>query len=515
MRTLYCNGDIITMENNRCEAVLISEGKIEETGSFSELQELADEVYDLEHHTLIPSFIDAHSHLTAVAQASMMAVLEGAENLEEIRQRIENFKRSKDTGSGWLIGYGYDQNELAEHRHPDRMFLDSISSEIPILLTHISGHIACMNSAGLKYFGISENSQPPAGGSYGRYDDGRLNGVLEEAAFIEISEKLPKPDIKMLMKSMSDAQDTYLSRGITTVQDGLTKRGDWQLLNTMAKAGALRTDVVSYIAAECGELAVDTICGQYKKGLRIGGRKLILDGSPQGRTAWLSEPYEGGGYGAHTYSDDEVIRFMSEAERDKCQILIHANGDAACEQMIRCAREANVSPLSRPVMIHAQLLRHEQLLRLKNLGIIPSFFVDHVFYWGDVHIKNLGQKRASGISPAGSAERDGLLFTFHQDSPVIQPDMLHTIWCAAARRTKSGKTLGRNEAVSVYQALKAVTANAAFQYFEEDKKGSIAPGKNADLVVLDKNPLKVPIDEIPNIKVLETIRCGKSVYKSN
>lgn len=168
----------------------------------------------------------------------------------------------------------------------------------------------------------------------------------------------------------------------------------------------------------------------------------------------------------------------------------------------------------RTVIIHAQFLQKNQIKRAAELGIIASFFVAHVWYWGDTHIKNLGFERASRMSPAASALSNGLLFTFHQDAPVIQPNMLETIWSAVCRRTKSGVDL-KEEKISVLEALKAVTVNGAFQYFEEDKKGTISPGKKADFVILDRNPLEVPLEELRKIVVLQTIKDGKCIFRRN
>ena len=164
-------------------------------------------------------------------------------------------------------------------------------------------------------------------------------------------------------------------------------------------------------------------------------------------------------------------------------------------------------------MIHGQLLGRDQIPRLKPLGMIPSFFAAHVFHWGDVHIQNLGLERAGRISPLKSALEAGLLFTLHQDSPVIPPDMLETVWCASVRKTRGGILLGAEERIPVYEALKAVTCNGACQYFEENRKGTIAPGKLADFVILDGNPLDTEPEALRGIQVLETIKEGKSVYR--
>ena len=164
-------------------------------------------------------------------------------------------------------------------------------------------------------------------------------------------------------------------------------------------------------------------------------------------------------------------------------------------------------------MVHAQLVQKEQLERMKKLSMMPSFFVAHTYYWGDIHIENFGMERAKNISPAGSAQKMGIPYTFHQDSPVLMPDVFRTIWCAVRRTTRNGVELNQEESVSAYEALKAMTVNAAYQYFEENEKGSIEEGKLADLIVVDKDPLSVSTDELKDILVLETFKEGVSVFR--
>ena len=252
----------------------------------------------------------------------------------------------------------------------------------------------------------------------------------------------------------------------------------------------------------------------YKNNFKIGGVKIFLDGSPQSRTAWMRTPYINDekyfGYG--TMNDEEVIKDVLVAFEERLQILAHCNGDKAAEQYINAVKSTNkkINEI-RPVLIHGQLLGTDQLKDVKENGIIPSFFIAHIYHWGDIHIKNFGFERASKISPAGSAVQNEMKFTFHQDAPVIEPNMFETIWCAVNRKTKNGEILGEEEKITVLEAIKAVTINAAYQYFEEDYKGSIKEGKLADLIIVDKNPLKVEKDDIRNIKVLETIKSGKTI----
>ena len=288
----------------------------------------------------------------------------------------------------------------------------------------------------------------------------------------------------------------------------------------MDQTGKLRADVVCYHSLEdLPSLSAEnpTYDRRYGNHLKLGGYKVFLDGSPQGKTAWLSQPYEGEGEyrGYPVHRDQQVFSFMKKALEDNRQILVHCNGDAASAQMIRCYRRAleqTGCPGVRPVMVHAQMVRRDQLREMASLSIMASFFVNHVFYWGDLHLQNLGD-RGRQISPLASAAQAGVCFTLHQDSPVLPPNMWESIWCATMRVTRSGQNLEPRERIPVYEALKAATINGACQYFEEGEKGSLRPGKRADMIIVDWNPLEHSIDDLKRVSVLETIKDGIPIYQ--
>ena len=200
------------------------------------------------------------------------------------------------------------------------------------------------------------------------------------------------------------------------------------------------------------------------------------------------------------------------------QALVHCNGDAAGDQFLRCFEEMyalsdnpNKENL-RFTMIHCQTARKDQLEKMAQYKMVPSIFVAHVNYWGDVHLKNLGSVRGNYISPVKDALEAGLVYNFHTDTPVTKPDMLHSVWSAVNRISRKGVLVGADQRIGVYDALKGVTINAAYEYFEENEKGSIKAGKRADLVILSANPLKVDPMAIRDIKVLETVKDGETVY---
>ena len=539
-KTLYYNGTIITMsgsEPETAEAVLTENDKILAVGSLEAVRAAAESgkhpdtpiLKDLKGAVMLPAFIDSHSHITAVARVLSFAMLQEAESFDGIIGILNRFKEERKLESGdWIIGTGYDHNNLKEGRHPDRFILDAAFSENPVMVTHTSGHMGVANSLALEKMGITADTKNPAGGRIGRVggkNAGEPDGYLEETAFTGASSVIPEPGTEQLGRQLQAAEQLYLKHGITTIQDGRTGKEEWKLLKYAAEQELLHADVVAYAALnDAHELTKENpaYTGSYCNHLRIGGYKIFLDGSPQGRTAWVSRPYEGepeGYCGYPVFKDKEVQSYFETAFREGRQLLVHCNGDAAAQQMVEACRMAadttGQDPAkTRPVMIHAQLVRPDQLKEMERLSITASFFTAHTWYWGDVHLKNFGEARAFKISPARTAIDDGVNVTFHQDSPVIQPDMLETVWCAVNRISSGGHPMGLMERVTPYEALKAVTSNAAYQCGEENEKGTIEPGKTADFVILSASPLTVLPAEIKKIRVLETIKSGKVLYKS-
>lgn len=532
MDKIFHNGNIITMEGDRetdgPEAVLVRNGKIASVGPLSQVCKDAEgsvEMVDLKGRCLMPGFIDGHGHITMNGQMSLCADLRDCTSFDEIVDVLNEYKdNSYKKRSGVLMGFGYDHNFLAEGAQPDKRVLDRVSTEIPIMILHASGHLCCVNSAMLELAGLEADAPDPEGGTYGRLDDGKeLSGYAEEGgmiAFQKILRDKLKPDILGMFANM---QKTYLEHGVTTIQDGATDKSAFGMLKLMNALHLLKSDVVVYpVMGEEGTEIMHKYgdrYSDYRNRLKIGGYKMILDGSPQGRTAWMSEPYEGDdeGYCAYPWLTDEVVEENArQAVAEGKQLLVHCNGDAAGDQYLDAYEKALEDTKStadlRPVMIHCQTARSDQFDRMKEIDMIPSIFVGHVWYWGDVHLKNFGEARGNRISPVGDALERGMIYNFHQDTPVTKPDMMHTVWCAVNRETREGRKIGPEQKVDVYDALKGVTINTAYMYFEEDSKGSITPGKRADLVILDRSPLDVDPSEIRDIKVLETIKDGKTVY---
>lgn len=522
MNTIYIGKNILSMENNTIDAIFIKDGIIYKTGNIKDVLPFKNdrtEIIYLNEKCLLPSFIDSHGHIVSFAKTFMFANLSTASSFDEILSILNNFKQNhKIHDNEALVGFGYDHNILKENKHPTKDLLDKVDRNIPILITHASGHMGVVNSKALEILNITSNTTKIEGGKIGIQENSNIpNGYLEENALLSNINKIIKIPKTKLIKAIKKAQKEYLKYGITTSQEGYTKDEEFSILKYMSKKNLLDIDIVSYVDIKNSDyiLKNNKEYLNYKNNYRLGGYKLFLDGSPQSKTAWLSSPYknEDTYCGYPIYSDEEVYCYVLKSLNENIQLITHCNGDKAASQLISAFKKTNQKITTRPVMIHSQLVTPTQLKEMNKINMIASFFVDHIYLWGDIHIKNLG-KRAYNISPIKSAIKNNIIYTMHEDTPVTNPNILNSIWVSTKRQTKNGITLNSDEKISIYEALKAVTKNAAYSYFEENTKGSLKEGKKADLIILDKNPLKIKnLDELKNIKILETIKEGKTLYK--
>lgn len=523
---LYENGIILTMETRSpAQALLVEDGIILKAGSREDIRPLLRKDVirkDLCGHTLLPAFIDSHSHFLGYAHSLLQISLDQAVDFQDILRILSGGIKDRGIPKGqWVAARGYDHNMLAEGAHPTRELLDQAAPWHPLVLLHRSGHMGVFNSKALSLLGVNGDTPQIPGGLI-EIKNGICTGYMEENAFHHYLQQVPPPTMEALLAAVQKAQEDYASFGITTVQEGMMTDSMIPIYQYLTEHQLLYLDVVGYAdRKDCHKLleAFPMEQKNYNRHFRMGGFKIFLDGSPQGRTAWMRHPYEGNDpnyCGYPVLSDEAVKDAVNDAISRHVQLLAHCNGDAACAQYIRAvahAKKNGAQPSAiRPVMIHAQLLGVDQLDSVKGLGILPSFFVAHVYYWGDVHLKNLGHSRAEHISPAGSALKKGIPFTFHQDSPVIAPNMAETLWCAVNRRTREWVLLGEEERIPIWDALRALTINGAYQYFEEASKGTLSPGKKADLVILDRNPLNTPAESLKEIQVVETIKDGRTIY---
>ena len=513
-RTLFVNGPILTMESPvPTDALFVEDGRIVALGTDA-LNATGATKVDLQGDALLPAFVDPHSHLSAAANSLLQVPLGEVCDFAQLEEAVAGFIRDNHIPAGqWVFGQGYDHNHLTEHAHPTRELLDKAAPNNPVVIQHASGHAGVFNTLALERLGaLNEDC------GLERDGQGELTGRGEENPFLDLLGRIPMDGLEDVLRAFQGAQEEYASHGITTAQEGLLQPVMAPVYQEILRRGLLYLDVNAYVPPA----DYDRLRGQFAQGVsaspgtfQVAGMKIFLDGSPQGGTAWVREPYAGGGCGTSTMTDGQVLSAFRQALDRDAQLLAHCNGDRAAEQYLtllaQAEREAG-KKLCRPVMIHAQLLGLDQLERVKALGVIPSFFVAHVYHWGEIHVKNFGLDRAGRISPAGSALAQGIPFTFHQDSPVIPPDMLETIWCACVRRTKTGRVLGAEERIPVEAALRAVTQTAALQYGLERELGTLRPGKRADFVLLSGDPLRTPPEELKKLQVERTIQRGRTIW---
>jgi hypothetical protein len=384
-----------------------------------------------------------------------------------------------------------------------------------------------MNTKGLEKVGITAASANPEGGVIRREADGQTpNGVLEELAAIPVMTKAISPSTEAnAAYFLEKGQELAASFGHTSVQEGRAMLSQHNAMASFAEAGKLKLDVASYIDYTAPSLLrTKWYSKTYQHHYRIAGVKLTLDGSPQGRTAWRHTPFllppDGQSKAYKGYpaiaSDESVKAIIGQAYGNNWQILIHANGDAAIDQMlsgIKYATEKYGGTDRRSVLIHGQFIREDQLDSLKKYDVIASLFPMHTFYWGDWYKKIIGPDKAQQISPINTALKKGVHVTSHTDAPVAFPNMMMILWTTVNRVSRAGTIMGPNERLTPYQALQCITSWSAWQHGEELLKGSLTAGKLADLVILDQNPLKIDPMKLKDIKVMETIKEGITVFK--
>ncbi|MBO6183515.1 MAG: amidohydrolase [Chryseobacterium sp.] len=541
--SFYFGGTILTMEDTspQVEAVVVKNGKIFFAGSKADAKVHINnktKMIDLNGKTLLPGFIDVHGHFTS--RAGLIQAIDlfpepyGTVNsIKDLQNTIRNFiKEHKIPENQPIIGNGYDDAIMVEHRHPTKQELDAISTTNPIIVIHTSGHASVANSAMLKLLNLSDSSKDPEGGHLGRDKNGKLNGKLEEnasfKALLTITEKMKTGNSKaQAMNNLMKAQEEWLSYGQTTICDGRTMGESVGLLEQAATEHLLKADVVYFPDYEYFKKDLDVFKPKYmkyKNHLKLAGFKFSDDGSPQGKTAWLTQPYlvppEGQSKdykGFPIFTDETLYKDLKTLFQNHITAQLHVNGDAAIDQAIRVIKklkDENIyTPELRATLIHVQNSRPDHIQKIKELGVIPSYFSTHTYLWGDWHYSSVfGPERASFISPANSALKAGIIFTIHHDAPVTPPDLITAVYAAVNRKTRSGRILGPNERITTLQALKAITINAAYQLQEEKTKGSIKEGKLADFVIVNQNPISIDPEKIRSIIVLETIKEGIPVY---
>ncbi len=535
-RTLYVGGPILTMdaENRVVEALAVEGERIAAVGSRAELAGWAEgaRVVDLAGRALLPGFIDAHGHFPGAGLYAVYVDLNSppigdVRNLGELVARLRERAESTPVGD-WVVGWGYDDTLLEERRHPTRRDLDAASTQHPVAIWHVSGHLAAVNGPALERLGIDRDTADPEGGVIRRdRHSGEPDGVLEESAAELAAAQLLEPSPLEAWKIVREGSARYLRAGVTTAQNGHAEAAHMKGLLWLARLGLLPLRVVLWPGEEVARRMLDgsfAFSSGASRRVRLGAVKLIADGSIQAYTGYLTLPY-------HVPPGDdpkyrgypripraELVERVARFHAAGWQVAVHGNGDAAIDDILDAFEEAQRrAPRrdTRHVVIHAQMARDDQLDRMRVLGVIPSFFSLHTYYWGDRHRDIfMGPERAARMSPARSAALRGLRFTIHADTPVVPMEPLRLVWAAVNRRSASGAAIGPAQRIAPLAALRAVTIDAAWQHFEDAEKGSLEVGKLADLVILSRSPLEEP-ERIDEIRVVETIVGGRSVFRAD
>ena len=534
---VFINGKVLTMASKTpmAQAVAIKDGRILAIGSTSRITRFqgdATQITDLNGKVLMPGFFQTHAHFPFIAMKSQLVNIDPppSGDVVDIASLIKKLQTvASQTPAGQpIFAIGYDDTLMKELRHPTKFDLDKVSTNHPVFLIHISFHFATMNSYALNLINVTADTPNPEGGIIRRVSGTQEpDGVFEEAAMVYLEKLMPKPDPQQIFKSYTKTMYDLAAKGYTTVVDHASMAEGEQAYQAMAKMQLLPLDLVAYRRLASDKDPKISPSLNYENNYRLGGYKIVLDGSLQGYTGYLTKPYHV--MPPHQHNDNHrgyphlppetLEKLVLRAFEENAPLLVHTNGDAATDVYLTAvekARAAYPENEIRPVIIHAQTMREDQIDKAKKLNMLASFFVDHVYFWGDRHRDVfLGPDRAARISPTASSLRKGLRFTLHDDAPIVAADPLRSAWVAVNRQTSSGKILGQNQRITVLQALKALTLDAAFQHFEENEKGSIEIGKRADMIILDNDPTRVESMRIKDIQVLETIKDGQTVFVKN
>lgn len=535
---IFFNGNILTMDNQNTivQAVALLKNTIYATGDNKTILSMASSETDcinLQGKTMLPGLYESHGHFQLASDGEnnkvdlAAAPLGNMQTLDQCLRALKEYAQKNGINKP-IYGYRYDNTGILEKRHLTKYDLDKVSTTRPVIVNHISNHLAYLNSKALKILNITKNTLDPEGGKIQKDPNtGEPNGILEENAIYltpQSSLMIMSVDYQTEEERFEAWEKTtlqYAKLGVTTANDAVCYPETVLLYRKAIEKGYLKI-----------RMSINPAFNFYEKiknndfahpFLTIGGAKLFQDGSIQGYTAYLKEKYyiapknEENYHGYPTYPYEELRQKVKKAHQNGWQLVVHNCGDAGLEEYLEALEDVqNETPMldNRHVALHCIVMKPEQLQRMKKLNMIAAFFVDHVYYWGDKH-KNrfLGENRANYLCPMRSAIDAGLITTIHCDNPSGPEIPFLAIWSAVKRVTKDGEILGRDQSISVLEALRAYTIEAAYQFFEEDIKGSIETGKLADLIVVDRNPLTCPVDYLKDIEVEMTMVDGNIVYQ--
>ena len=535
--TVYYNGDILTMEGDGpkyVEAVLVKDDKIAFVGGVQDALAQAGtnaNMHDLKGHTLLPGFIDTWGHFALIAQDTFgVNVAYFSKNPPKTKQElIDKLRKEGNPFNGWIIGTGYSEALLSDGAIT-LAELDKAFPKTPVLIENISTLTGIVNSAGLKKLGITPATKAVSGFIPVDPQTGRLTGDLIGMPYLNaVAKAVGKYSQDLTFESYRKAERMYLSNGFTTAQSYEATVADIRNMRLAVDRGIVAIDLIALPTFDIVDALLETnphyqfgIYSKGDRGFKVAGIQVPTDGAPQLRLAYFTKPYlETTGFtkdwrGFAYYPQSLIDKYVKLAYEKKIQYFGYSNGDAGIDMTLaaidKVIKETGITEDRRTVIAHSFFAREDQLDDYKKKNIMAIMMPNGTWLYGDTYPKTLGLERASNLNPLKSAHAKGVVTALHNDTPSSGPNVLFSIWSAVNRQTLSGNTLGPEQKVDPYLAIKGFTSNAAYQYREEDKKGTITPGKLADLVELDRNPLKVDPKDIKDIGVVQTIKAGVSLY---
>jgi predicted amidohydrolase YtcJ len=535
--TVYFNGDILTMQGDSpqyVEALVVQNDKITFAGD--KVQALAQAgaqptLHDLKGHTLMPGFIDSWGHFTLIAQNTLGVNLgyfsQNPPNTKA--QAIHKLLTEGKLFNGWILSSGYSEAMLSDGGL-SLAELDKAFPDQPLLIQNISTLTGQVNSAGLKKLGITQATKAVAGFIPTDPKTGELTGELVGSPFMDaVVRAVGTYADDITFDTYRKAEYSYLSNGFTTAQSYEATVDDINKMRTAIDKKVISIDLIALPTYDVVDALLKTkpnfqfgAYSQGDRGFKVAGIMVATDGAPQLRFAYFTKPFlDTSGFsqdwrGFPFTPQSTVDHYAKLAYEKNIQYFGYSNGDAGIDMTLsalnKAMKDTGVTEDRRPVISHSFFVRDDQLAKYKDKKIMAITLPNHIWLYGDVYLKILGEERAKNISPLRSASKLGVKIGIHNDTPSSGPNVLFSVWSAVNRKTFSGKTLGEEQRITAYQALQGFTVNAAYQYKEELSKGLLAKGKLADLVQLDRNPLKVDPDDIKNIRVIHTIKHGKRLY---
>ena len=536
---ILMNGKIVTVDDefSIVEALAVKDGKFVAVGADQDVRLLrgeTTEVIDLGGKMILPGIIDSHLHMVSSGNAlsQINCRTPPMNSIEDIMVAVQEKAAEAEPGE-WILGRGWDQAKLIEHRDPTRWDLDKVAPDNPVCLTRTCGHVCVVNSKALEIASVSKDTPQPVGGNIVRDESGEPTGLLQEPpAYIMAKKHIPAPDLDSIARDIRLASNAFNEAGITSVIEAgieplemrayqkVKEEGDLTVRVAMMLRGKLRSSEES--VEESVERIKDfpMVTGYGDDLLKFLGLKLLIDGGIGGRTALLREHYEDepDNFGILTMTEEDLQKRVDAGNLTGMMVGVHCAGGKAMDIVLKAFEETDkIRPIKgrRFALIHAYQPSEENFEICRRLGIVVASQPSFLYYLGESYHENVGDERSRWLKPHRAWIDSGVLVASGTDSPVTPYMPFPSLWASIVRRTEvRGTQMGTEQCITREEAIRLYTINGAYHTFEEDIKGSIEPGKLADMIIIDRDILECPVDDIRDTRVLRTFLGGKTVFKA-